>query len=251
METVNVLWTGGLDSSYRIIELSRLDIDIQPYYIYDHTRGSIKHELKAIKMITDDVKKNKYTKARLLPLKIIYDIDIKEDAVITEAWERMNQKYALGSQYDYLARFSKQHGLKLEVGLECSNRSKATVAVCKEAQLLLKTIGVEGYNVYYIDTEHGSKDIRLLFENMLFPATMWHMSKLDEVKGFKDLGFEHSINKTWFCHRPIWGLPCGHCNPCKDCLNEGLAFRIPKLGYALGEIRRFYYGIKRRVNKLS
>lgn len=69
METVNVLWTGGLDSSYRIIELSRLDIDIQPYYIYDHTRGSIKHELKAIKMITDDVKIKQVHKSKAITFK--------------------------------------------------------------------------------------------------------------------------------------------------------------------------------------
>lgn len=75
------------------------------------------------------------------------------------------------------------------------------------------------------------------------------MSKLEEIEEFKKLGFEKSILKTWFCHRPVFGLPCGHCNPCKDCLNEGLAFRVPRLGYLLGEARRIYYGARRRIKK--
>lgn len=138
MDIVNVLWTGGLDSSYRICELSRMPVTIQPYYIWDHTRGSIKQELRAMKRIAQDVKRHPDTKATLLPLKIVYDSEIKEDTAITEAWKVLNKKYALGSQYDYLARFAKQYGLKLEVGLESSERSKATNAIKAETQLILK-----------------------------------------------------------------------------------------------------------------
>lgn len=251
MKTVNVLWTGGLDSSYRIIELSRLAVNIQPYYIWDHTRGSIKQELRAIKRISKDVRENKYTKANLFPVKIVKDTDIEENASITQAWERMNQKYKLGSQYDYLARFARQNGLKLEVGLECSERSKAFNTIKSESILKLMNVNFGGkYTAYYIDIQSSSMDAMMLFENMLFPATLWHMSKLEEVEGYKKLGFGDSITKTWFCHRPVFGLPCGHCNPCKDCLNEGLAFRVPWLGYTLGSIRRILQGVKRRIKKI-
>ena len=38
--TVNVLWTGGFDSTYRIVELSRLNVVVQPYYLLDEKRRS-------------------------------------------------------------------------------------------------------------------------------------------------------------------------------------------------------------------
>lgn len=75
------------------------------------------------------------------------------------------------------------------------------------------------------------------------------MSKLDEIEKYTEWGYNRTIKKTWFCHRPIWGMPCGHCNPCKDCLNEGLAFRVPKLGYILGGLRGKWQAVKYHIKK--
>ena len=138
-----------------------------------------------------------------------------------------------------MARFAKQYKLKLEVGLESSERSKATNTIKAETSLLLSES--EDYKVYSIDTRNSSENGIIIFENILLPATIWHMSKLEEIEEYKRLGFEKTIRKTWFCHRPVLGIPCGHCNPCKDCLNEGLAFRVP---------RRVYRGLVRRLSKL-
>lgn len=106
------------------------------------------------------------------------------------------------------------------------------------------------YSVYQIDTLKSSKEGNLIFKDLLFPSTLWHMSKLNEVEGYKSLGFEKTIKKTWFCHRPVFGLPCGHCNPCKDCLNEGLAFRVPLIGRILGTVRRIKHGVLKRVKNV-
>ena len=51
MKTVNVLWTGGLDSTYRVLELSRTDVTIQPYYLA-YVNPSTKYEIRAIRQIT-------------------------------------------------------------------------------------------------------------------------------------------------------------------------------------------------------
>ena len=49
-QTINVLWTGGLDSTCRVAQLSQMDnITIQPYYIVDPGRKSVEYELKAMK----------------------------------------------------------------------------------------------------------------------------------------------------------------------------------------------------------
>lgn len=248
MELVNILWTGGLDSTYRIVELSLLPIRIQPFYILDNTRLSTRYELKAMKIIASQIKCSPRTKAKLLDLKMVNKLDICEDVEITKAWTVLNKKYNLGIQYDFIARFAKQYKLKLEVGLEKSERSKAANAINSETSILLEDKKIEDmfYSVYVIDLLNSSNEGKLLFKDILLPATLWNMTKLDEIEGFKKLGYRNMVRETWFCHNPVLGLPCGHCNPCKDCLNEGLAFRIPKLGYLLGYIRKIIHNIYHR-----
>ena len=64
--------------------------------------------------------------------------------------------------------------------------------------------------------------------------------------------FKEIIEKTWFCHRPIFGRPCGRCGPCKDALNEGLNWRVPIFGRILGWSRSIFLGIlKKLVNILK
>jgi len=238
-KTVNVLWTGGLDSTCRIAELSKLDVIIQPYYILDPTRGSIKEELKAIKTITNIIRNNSETKCDLMDVSIINMEIIQDDNEITKAWEFFNHKYKLGSQYDWLARFAKQNNLVLEIGIEGSERSKARNTITEECELILDK--AEGLSEYKIVENKSSREATLLFENLRFPSTVWNMTKLEEIEEMKNLRMGNIIMKTWFCHNPIFGLTCGHCNPCKDALNEGLAFRVSKIGYCLGTIRRYTF----------
>ena len=49
---IKVLWTGGFDSTYRIVELSMRDVTIQPVYVKYSRRKSMECELKAM----DDIK---------------------------------------------------------------------------------------------------------------------------------------------------------------------------------------------------
>jgi len=232
IKTVNILWTGGLDSTYRMVELSRLDVCIQPYYIIDANRKSVRHELKAIERITNDIKAHPQTRATLLQIKLIAESDIQPNKEITAAWKLLYKKYKLGYQYDFIARFAKQQNLKLEVGLEKSPRSKATNAIKGESNL--KIWAKNNYKVYIPVIPQTNEAAKLVFENIILPYSLWNMSKLEEIDNFKRLGFEHIVMKTWFCHTPVIGLPCGHCNPCRDCLNEGLAFRVPLAGRILG-----------------
>lgn len=37
-EVINVLWTGGYDSSFRIVQLSKNKVTIQPYYLSDNRK---------------------------------------------------------------------------------------------------------------------------------------------------------------------------------------------------------------------
>ena len=80
MERINILWTGGFDSTFRVCQLSLLNIEIQPFYIREK-RKSEPNELKAITDITDYIRSNKVSKCNLLPLYIINHTDMTNTEV--------------------------------------------------------------------------------------------------------------------------------------------------------------------------
>lgn len=245
--TINVLWTGGLDSSCRIAELSQYDIIVQPYYMLDKGRKSIKQELKAIKSISRIIRNNPKTRCELKD-PIITDINnVKKNSVITNAWKYIHDKYSLGIQYDWLARFAEQYNIQLEIGLEKNPRGKAFHVIDNECVLVEQDM--DGIIDYAIDSKRSNKEATILFQNLLMPKTIWHMTKLEEAERMKQLGLEDTISKTWFCHNPIFGMPCGNCNPCKDALNEDMAYRIPKMGLLLGTIRKDILECLRNLKK--
>ena len=248
-KTINILWTGGLDSTCRVAQLSQLDnIIIQPYYIVDPTRGSINYEINAMKTIASIIRKHTKTKAELKDTILINLSDIQRDTVITNSYNVLRSKYQLGSQYDFIARFAKQRNISLEVGLECSPRGKAYKTIMSESKELLEDNAVDEL---YIDKETASIDLINVFENLRIGNMVWTMSKLEEVEYMKSIGLENIILKTHFCHSPILGLTCGQCNPCKDALNEGMAFRVSKFGMILGWLRKYIYNFpKKAINKI-
>lgn len=232
MKKINILWTGGLDSSFRVIELSQMSgIDIQPYYIVDPARSSRNNELRAIRDITTIIRMHKQTKAILRDLKLIQLSDIKPNYKITDAFERLHEKYVIGHQYDLIARYAEQNNIRFEMSLEKSDRSKAMNCILTETKLV--TYKEDNYEVHRINPSESSSDGVAVFSHVDLPSSLWGMTKLEEVNKLSEIGHENTVKHTWFCHFPVWGMPCGHCNPCRDSINEGLSFRVPKLGYYL------------------
>lgn len=226
MQIVNVFWTGGFDSSYRMVELSKKKVTVQPYYLSDN-RKSEKNELKAIAEITLDIKKHPETRSILLPLIIHKTSDVKADEKITKAYYNLRKIAPLGSQYDWLSRFAKEREIDgLELGIEKSD-SSTVLAVIKKLGAV-KLINEEETSYYILDKEKSNSDLYEVLGQFHYPYTLYNMTKIQTLVEYKKLGFEESINKTWFCHTPINNLPCGLCNPCKTVVKEGMGFRLPK-----------------------
>ena len=246
---VNVLWTGGLDSTCRIVELSKLDVTIQPYYLNDHIRDSIKYELKAIRTITDVLRSKKDIRCDLRDVILIDVNSLAEDEKIRKSWKKLHDLYKIGTQYDWIARFAKQNELQLEMSLEKSPRGKASATLNGEA-VLIKEEKCIGVSEYKIDIDASTQDAVNLFENLRFPTSLWSMTKEEEVEEMKELDCGDVMKMTWFCYTPVFGMPCGHCNPCKDALNEGMAYRVPKLGRVLGFCQHYTYHALRHVYRV-
>ena len=243
---VNILWTGGLDSSYRVIELSQMEgITIQPYYIVDPVRSSQKNEMNAIKKISEIIRNHDRTKSTLLDIKLIYIDDIKSNQSITDAFNRLHDRYIIGHQYDFIARYAEQYDVRFEMSLEKSDRSKAMNCILTET--VLDSFVDGDYSVFRINMQNSSADACAIYSHIDLPSTLWCMTKVEEIEKLKQMGHKETIKYTWFCHFPVWGKPCGHCNPCRDSINEGLAFRVPILGYLLYYIYKPYKLLKNRI----
>ncbi len=251
MNKVNILWTGGLDSTYRVLELSMSEVTIQPYYLAN-VNPSTQYEINAILRNTEAILSRPGTKCTLLPLIVVHSSQIKPSAEITAAWERLHALSRLGSQYDWIARFADQYNLTLELGIEKDDK-ESTIVRC------LSQSG--GYSILnneeVVVSEEGTADAKLVFKNMRFPLPLFNMTKQDEIEQFKRWGATKVLNRTWFCYRPVNGKPCGLCDPCQTYIEVGLGNRIPKnrlrLYYFRKNHEKLFTGIrnlKRRVRSL-
>ena len=234
-----MLWTGGLDSTYVVAVLSRKEnVTICPYYMIDNYRSSVPNELKAINEITLRLKKDNKTKAIIQEIKIINSNEIKIDSTISRSYLSLRRRHKLGSQYDYLARYAKQHNIRFAVGLQVGERSKVSDVFKSEGRLKKEEDDICSF--FVVDDDNSSEDVINVFSHFEIPSFVYKHTKLDEVEGLKQLGLEDVMLMTWFCHSPICGLPCGQCSPCKDALNEGLSWRVPLKGRILGYLVKPY-----------
>lgn len=228
---INILWTGGLDSTYRVLELSMQDVTIQPYYLAS-VNPSTDREIQTIRELTEALKRRNETKCELLPVKVIDGETIASNEAIYHAWERLYEKTQLGSQYEFIARFAAQHNLILELGIE-KDPKESTIQRCLD--LNGGAVVKDGCVMAHCDME----DMRLLFSNMRFPLPLFEMTKQDEIAKYKEWHAEEILSMIWFCYHPVNGKPCGLCDPCKTYIEVGLGSMIPRKRLVLYYIRKY------------
>lgn len=227
---VRILWTGGFDSTYRMIQLSKKEVTIQPFYLSDKFRRSEPYELNAIKCITNNIEDHPETKCRILPLIRFSVSDLKEDVEIVEAYQRLRNKSWIGPQYIWLSEFATTNqGLELCIEKDLDNLDvKYGATYCLMQNGHIKHIMEGDLDYWILDNEKSCKDLIKIFGAFHFPVI--NITKIEMVEEYKRLGFSEAMNRTWFCHTPVKNEPCGVCNPCKQVIEEGLSFRIPPAG---------------------
>lgn len=242
MPTVRLFWTGGFDSSFRMVQLSRLKVVVQPYYLVDSKyRHSIRKELNAISQITEDIRNNPHTQCVIEPLIKVNIKDLKKDRSIAKAGKRLAKEIKLGIQYEWLARFAKENpGIELSIE---SNRD----GTCRIYSYLIKAGALNKVtqgDLTYLDVDKSKShhDMISIFGNLRLPLPLREMTKLDMMEEYKRLGFEEAMNKTWFCHNPVKNEPCGVCNPCMAVVKEGLSFRLTPAGLKRHQVEVRYGG---------
>ncbi|NTV45651.1 MAG: hypothetical protein HGB11_03815 [Chlorobiales bacterium] len=230
MNVTNLLWTGGWDSSFRLVYLIlEAKKPVQPFYLIDPGRKSKKQEYEAMDKIARCLHE-KITDASslLLPTKYINVSDLSPDLVISEKCRNLSSRFHVGTQYDWLARFSKQYQIPdLELSIENALITRSPIF-----ENLSKYMVADGDN-FRVAPNMADKDLEI-FQNFQFP--LFYTTKLDMKNYAKTHGFYDILQHTWFCLNPKKNEPCGWCRPCKDLMKSGFAFRIPVRGKA-----RYYF----------
>lgn len=215
---IRILWTGGWDSTFRLLYATVVDgMRVEPHYIVNLARQSSLRELQAISEIRDSLRmSDKLAYDRISNLRLTLKSEIPDDMAITNSWERLKLRAPLGRQYDWLARYAESHDLD---DLELS------VHVDDVAHYFLKgniePIPCGGYRLNRSITSDEN-----IFARFRFPILTYSKTQMRDIA--RERGFLEILEKSWFCHSPINGMPCGTCSPCDYAVKEGMRYRLPR-----------------------
>jgi hypothetical protein len=222
-EPVALLWTGGWDSTYRLLDLCLSHRrPVQPIYVAgDPHRTSTGAETEAIGRILASLERLDPEAPKLvLPLdRAGPSTAIAPDPEITSAYRRLRQTSALGTQYEWLARFAAERGA---TGLELSIHRDDIAEPFLRGHV---TRAPEPPPDDCFALASGDPDLTAVFGRYRFP--LLDLTKVEMADRARELGFAELLELTWFCHHPRRGRPCGACNPCLYTRREGLGRRVP------------------------
>ncbi len=225
MQIINLLWTGGWDSSFRLLYALLIQKKIiKPYYIIDINRPSFAKEIETINKIKEIIE-NRYfdEKDRLLPINFFLISDIKPNENITQKYLNLRENGHLGIQYEWIARFAEENSI-LDLELSIHKDDKAHIFLEK----YVENISDNNENYYKLKSEIDTNNNLTIFKYYKFP--IFDLTKTDMLKIATKNNFDDIIKLTWFCYKPNHNKPCGICAPCRYTIEEGLGERIPIIG---------------------
>ena len=226
MEKIEVLWSGGFDSTFMLILLAKnFNGEIQPYYL-NSNRHLKEFEINAIKKIYKMLKDKTDLKAKILPVKFVQEKFFIPSADVVQAFNRLLTYYPnFGKQQQILAEFSKKHK-----GIYCGQRTYSNVM--GGSRLLMFKFGnikIDSNKVGYFLESDCNPDVFLLYGNMKHPLiTYTEKDMLSTIKSWK---YEDVFQHINFCYFPIDGKPCGMCFPCSVKLKQNNTYLFDDNGF--------------------
>lgn len=220
---VHLLWTGGWDSTFRLLQLLLLHrVAVIPHYLEDPTRASTRIELKTMARIGDYLRAMyPHTRGLLHPIRVTSVANVLEDAELDSALQEIREQVFIGSQYSWLPAYCKQRGIdEMELGVHVDDK---VVAILRSLTMEFEHPG--GFRSVRVDPRHAGSAEFTLFRYFSFP--LFSTDKVEIGERAEAAGWSDIMDMTWFCHRPSRGRPCGICAPCLYTIEEGLAHRVP------------------------
>ena len=201
---VKLLWTGGWDSTFRLIQLAVKGAKVQPYYIILEDRRSTLKEIGQMSRIKKDLEL-KYNDCVINDTIFVVGSDVKISSEITSAYDKLIKDRFLGGQYPVLSALSDRvSGLELSIHRD------------DKAEYFVRKLDRE--------SSYLNSDVFTIFGGFNYPIINYTKIKMEEEA--KESGDIETLYKSWFCHTPINDTPCGYCNPCRYSIDEGMKKRF-------------------------
>jgi hypothetical protein len=201
----HVFWTGGLDSTYRVIFLLlNTELPVRPHYIIRHEE-STGSEIDAMNDIRRAfARKYPESESRFLPTMYVNEDLIPSSEEIDEEIEKLRKEVRVHEQYQILANYCRAHNIE-----------KIDLTYERDITQDEDSINVSDY--------FGVNPALKSFHNPHKKHTKKEYFKLAKKEGWDDL-----LKMTFFCRRPkLAAVPCGMCGPCTDAVANGVGFRLP------------------------
>jgi hypothetical protein len=204
-EYVKLLWTGGWDSSFRLLQLLLIEQrPVQPIYVIDTGRNSIRHELRSMEAIRAGVLERLPDPSCLAPTLIYLATDFPPTPENVELAACIRRRVPFGTQYTWLTGPAEALGW-------------SGVELCGEAGTTPWEHEIFAGPGVLNDTPESR-----LFKYWAFPlveTTKEQMRDIAREHGFLDL-----LIQRWSCFDPLLGRACGRCHPCSIALHDGMDF---------------------------
>lgn len=247
-EVVHIFWTGGWDSTYRLLSLLEAGCLVQPIYLVTTRRKSSLVELATMSRLRDRLFLDKPAwREKLKPLQITNARDIPPDDDLTACYRHLVKRSPLGSQYECISLYAKAFCHQpVELGIHRDDKARVFLKDC----VVFEGDGI--YRAAVLSPDHRRGDLRL-FQFFRFP--LFDLTKQDMNQQAQQRGWTTYMEMTWFCHDPRPdGRPCGRCAGCVYTREEGLGWRVPSPGMGARLFRwisgRLPYRLKYQLKRL-
>lgn len=210
-----LLWTGGWDSSFRLLQTLLVERrPVRPAYVIDPDRGGTTQEIRTMELMRREVLERLDDPSLLAPTQVFVRTHFTPTPAQVEAYRWVAERTRVGQQYLWLAAVAEALGWE-------------DVEICMQAHDEGPT---ELHDLVFAD-DRGAPAATLgaeLFRHWSYPVlatTKGEMAAVAREHGFYDL-----LVQRWFCHTPLGGRPCGTCRPCQLAdPKDGVRFANPVL----------------------
>jgi hypothetical protein len=210
---VNLFWTGGYDSTFRLLQLVLIENKcVNPIYLnFDGLDGinirrkNVQYELNAMEKIINELNVMGYGKL-VNPLTIVthVELDCKVSASTAQLYNDGHLRRPV-SQYAHMVQFSLDQNIIIEEGAEKSNHSTSYKMI---------TPYLNKNKMLDINKIRHRPELYVI-RNLRFPII--DLTKKDMLNIAKKHNFDHILNFTKSCWHPSkTGAPCMLCSMCKD-----------------------------------
>lgn len=212
-KVVYLFWTGGFDSTFRLIQLLERGIHVQSIYVmcpnldsvYGFNRKNVDLEIKTMKNIRNTIY-NKFPSYQKYFLPTRYVKSVYQNIDLAKKYIKITylKNFTQGiSQYERLTQYSYYHPRPIELGLEKCGTGMDRLT--KDYR-----IGNDIHN--RVDLSIAPPDY-IVLKNLRFPIS--DLTKQDMVNISKKNKTYFILKMTWTCWFPKNNKPCGKCNMCR------------------------------------